>query len=580
MPVDESTEHKIRDLFRIAGEELAPTVDEPGNWTGLTDSQIDFLALNGNSCDDWSRVRIRDNARLEVVRNCIFSGDIQMDLQPCELDSGGSHPLLINSRFDNVTISSGCRVISTGLLRNIHLEEGAVIENCGRLVFSKDSTCGCGTDLELGVETGERNVRSFSHLDIDLAYALSGGSTRGDTLFLYNSILDEHLAELRSRTIGCIGKGCRILDTPVVENSFIGAGVQVSNACAVRNSTLLGGEDVPASVTDGALVRDSILKWGSRVESMAIVDRSILGEASIVEKHGKLSTSFLGHDSVLAEGEITAALAGPFTSAHHQSLLIAARWPEGRGNIGYGANVGSNHTSRLPDQEIRPGEGMFFGLGCSVKFPADYSLAPYSIIATGVTTLPQRVEFPFSLICEPLRGINGIPPAYNQILPAWVLSDNLFAVNRNEVKYSTRNRSTHSKPGGSIIREETVRMMVDSIQKLQTDTLQTVYTEKDITGLGKNFITDDHRLKAIETYRFHVRHFSLEGLAEAGDPDKLSQFQRIILEKEFPGLRKDELLLLLPPMRENIAARIQASREKDRTRGSRIVSDYSDVRES
>ena len=45
-------------------------------------------------------------------------------------------------------------------------------------------------------------------------------------------------------------------------------------------------------------------------------------------------------------GECLHCLVGPFVGFHHQSLLIATIWPLGRGNVGYGANVGSNHTSR------------------------------------------------------------------------------------------------------------------------------------------------------------------------------------------------------------------------------------------
>ncbi|RKZ09965.1 hypothetical protein DRQ25_04600 [Candidatus Fermentibacteria bacterium] len=361
-----------------------------------------------------------------------------------------------------------------------------------------------------------------------------------------------------------------------MKNCFIGSGVEILNACALRNSTVLGGEPNPTSVLDGALVRDSILKWGSRVDSGAIVEKSIVGEASVVEKHGKLTSSFLGPNSVLAEGEITASLAGPFTSSHHQSLLIAARWPGGRGNIGYGANIGSNHTSRLPDQEIRPGEGMFFGLACSVKFPADYSQAPYSIIATGVTALPGRVEFPFSLICEPFSSVDGIPPAFNQIIPGWVLSDNLFAVKRNEEKYSSRNRAIHWKSDAKIIREETVRMMMSSLQKLNVRSVKEIYTESDICGLGKNYLTEAHRLRAIETYRFHIRYFALECLSNS--PDKLSVFQRDYLEREFPGVSGKELHRIVSDMRDVIAESIRISREKDYTRGCRIITDYGDVR--
>ena len=75
---------------------------------------------------------------------------------------------------------------------------------------------------------------------------------------------------------------------------------------------------------------------------------------------------------------------------HSHSFL--ALWFYGKGNIGYGANVGSNHTGRLPDQECIPGEGVFFGLGCNIKYPCNFAKAPYSLIASGITLLPQVIE--------------------------------------------------------------------------------------------------------------------------------------------------------------------------------------------
>lgn len=100
-----------------------------------------------------------------------------------------------------------------------------------------------------------------------------------------------------------------------------------------------------------------MLQWGAHVDQMAIVEEAVLCEHSHVDKHGKLLGSLLGANSGVSEGEVSASLVGPFVGFHHQALLIAAMWPAGKGNVGYGANVGSNHTSKAPDQEIRPGEG-------------------------------------------------------------------------------------------------------------------------------------------------------------------------------------------------------------------------------
>lgn len=48
------------------------------------------------------------------------------------------------------------------------------------------------------------------------------------------------------------------------------------------------------------------------------------------------------------------ALPHPMHPAPAPPLRVAL-WPEGRGNVAYGANVGSNHTGKLADQEAVPG---------------------------------------------------------------------------------------------------------------------------------------------------------------------------------------------------------------------------------
>src|SRR5262249_41384678 len=157
-------------------------------------------------------------------------------------------------------------------------------------------------------------------------------------------------------------------------------------------------------------------------------ERSVLTERSGAAKHAKVTASLLGPNTAVAQGEVTASLVGPFVGFHHQALLIAALWPEGKGNVSHGANAGCNPTSRAPDQEFRPGEGLFLGLGANVKFPADFTRSPYTVLACGVMTLPQRLAFPFSLVNTPSASWPDVPPAYNELVPGWMLSDNLYAL--------------------------------------------------------------------------------------------------------------------------------------------------------
>jgi hypothetical protein len=263
--------------------------------------------------------------------------------------------------------------------------------------------------------------------------------------------------------------------------------------------------------------------------------------------------------------------------------------------VAYGANIGSNHTSRLPDQEIRPGEGTFFGLGTNIKFPSDFSQAPHSIVATGATTLPQKVTFPFSLINTPAARIENMPPAFNEIIPGWVLANNLFMVKRNENKYTKRNKSRRLKFDPETLRPDMVDMMVRSRAALKKARGKEVYTGKDIPGLGKNYLLEASRKSAIETYTFYIRYYALSGLLrelrriaargrkvgprflKTKSSNKRWEHERRILRKELPGDDLGQYLLLLAEMEKEIARSILETKRKDDIRGMRIIEDYADV---
>jgi hypothetical protein len=284
-------------------------------------------------------------------------------------------------------------------------------------------------------------------------------------------------------------------------------------------------------------------------------------------------------------------------SFHHQALLIATLWPEGRGNVAYGANVGSNHTSKAPDQEFRPGEGTFLGLGVNVKFPADFSRAPYTVLACGVTTLPQKLMFPFSLINAPSASYPGIGRAYNEITPAWLLTDSLYTLKRNEGKHQARNKARRKQFDYKVFRPGIVDLMRDACRRLEAvRQVKEVYTEQDIKGLGKNFMRDVCRQPAIDAYRFFVRYYALLSLKERiqsalreGEEQALSgllatpdsqphwEHARRILQEELgvtdivAGLRQ------LPDMLDKVATAVELSKAKDDQRGVRIIDDYAEV---
>ncbi|KNC71228.1 hypothetical protein SARC_16234, partial [Sphaeroforma arctica JP610] len=194
--------------------------------------------------------------------------------------------------------------------------------------------------------TGGRETRTYAEITVAVAAGVASNRHDTEALERYNKAVDEYCV-LAESNITIFADGCRVSSTPKIINTYVGHGAVIDGATWIENTTLLSEPDEHCTVSAGAVVKHSILQWGSEVDTFGLSQNSVLCEHSHVERHGMLSDSLLGPNSGVAEGEITASLCGPFVGFHHQSLLIAAFWPEGKGNVGYGANVGSNHTSKV-----------------------------------------------------------------------------------------------------------------------------------------------------------------------------------------------------------------------------------------
>ena len=560
----------------------------------LAKPEIEQLEALGNTCRDWSRVRVADGFNPRRVRGCEFHGDVVLGRFTRSVSLADGLEVvagLSNSTVADSVIGHNALVRDVRLLANYVVGEEAVVVNCGRVTCGVGATFGNGGSVPVALEGGGRDVELFAELNVELAAAVARPGGRKDEIGGYRRAVAEY-RERASSDRGVIGAGARVWNVPRVEDAFIGPACHVDGASAVIRSTLLSTADEPVTVETGALVTDSLLQWGVRVTSLAVVERSLLAEASRVERHGKVRNSVLGPNTEVAAGEVSACLLGPFTGCHHQSLLISTLWPAGRGNVGYGANVGSNHTSRAPDQEFRAGEGLFLGLGVNVKFPCDFSRAVYSVVACGTDLPPQKVTLPFSLIAPPKEQFPGFAPTVNQITPAWMLRENVYALKRCETKFHARNRAVRAKFDFAVLRRDTVELMLDAARRLaDVPAVLPVYTEREIPGLGRNLLTEADRVSAIESYRFFARHWALLGLRDKladrvsldrafdvpsrNDPEW--EYRRRLLAEEFELTEVGDVLRLLAESVQRVARETERARERDTVRGRRIIDDYEEV---
>jgi hypothetical protein len=556
----------------------------------------EIAVMEGRGCraDDWSLVQVAEDfdafrvRRTHLIGRCIlgrFSGMVEV-APDIRLPTGIYDCTLIDTQVGN-----DCLLEEVRFAARCIFEHGSVIVDVGSITCTGTPAYACGQEVSVGCEPGGREVWLWPEIDIDTAALIVSGKADVAGQAAVRAAVENCRADLACG-VTWVRRGVRVRHTNRVCNSYLGYGTVVDQALELDNCCIFSLPEEPVCITAGASVRDSIIHPGVAVSGGAIVRRSVLLEHATVDKRAVIEASIIGPNTVIAQGEVTASLVGPFVALHHQSLLIAATWPAGKGNVAYGAMVGSNHTGRAPDQEIRVGEGVFFGLGCSVKFPTDLADAPYTVIAAGTSTLAQQVRFPFSLIATPVEPLDesasGIPRAFNEILPAWGLFANAYAIVRMELKFSQRDRARRTPLTYRVLSPPVMRLVRDACNRLAavdgnggrsaTSHGTVLYTEAEVPGLGKNFLREDVRRQAIAAYTAALRRYALRVLLADAEgqtpPAEAMALARELADEHLPGLDREARLRLLVGIERENAAIVQASREADDRRGVRIIPDY------
>lgn len=526
----------------------------------------------------------RDVRPLEPVEEAQLRAQGNLFRPGCEVLAGPGFDAsaVHGSRFVGRVVLAG--EVYQSVLEDTELEAGVVIDQCplvrrtlvgaGALVRHSYLDCstptayGVGSVIKAGLEAPGREIRIWDAMTLESGERyLTDPELRRDVDQLVEALVFD-------RTV--VGAGVQVLNTPWVDRAYFGPGTRVHAAQRIDQCALLSSPEEPVFLGSAVQLRGTIVQWGAEVGSGAQVVQSILLEYSAAGRQALVTESLIGPNTSIGGGEVTACFLGPFIGFHHQSLLIATWWPEGRGNVGYGANIGSNHTSRSPDQELWAGEGTFFGLAATVKFPSNFHDAPYSILASGVVTLPQRLALPFSLILdEPLdtaetRGLN-------RVIPGWVLRENVYLLLRNEGKYLQRNRARRHAFDLRIFRPEIVEKLWKARVLLANIEGKPVYTKADSPALGKNYMLEADRRDALDVYREFLRYAALKLFANReleGTPTDsewlTGLFRRLNLDYFSTA---QNLELYLAEERSLWAASLRA-KERDDQRGAQIIPDY------
>jgi len=590
-----------------------------------------YFAIVSNSDDGGD---VFDAIRSQIANNS-FSKCVVL---PLILSQSPSSPVdfgVFNSTVHNSILEPYSSCHNNGLISDTHVMPYAKLVNNGIIErdLAKENQFCTNLVVNVGPETGGRPLTIYPEATIPelMAVLLNPAATAKTTTRKKTTTTSSFINHRQKQKLNIIGRGAKISNTRSVKNVFIHPASTVENCSILQDAILMENATVISSVC-----MNIMLQWNCKVDN-SDVRNSLMMEASVAGPNSTMNESILGPDSHVSSGEVINSLLGPSTNAHHQSLLISLIWPLGRGNVGYGANVGSNHTGRSADQEAWVGEGVFFGLSSVVKFPLDLSFSPYSIIAAGVDLLPQKILFPFSLVAphaDYVEEATGLPPQLNQLHPAWLLKQSPYSLARSEMKYKNRRKSKrHEYSAYHIMRPYIVDLCVDARSRLTNvygkregvgrsiNDKGLFYTEEHIKGLGKNYITEKGRRESIAAYTKFIQRYCLLGFLseleksgycemdndfgadrrrERGDC-KLNETVVLpwqeqhnnmhwlaILNGEFPRIAKrrtkklsanndmtTHLLQILVNLYDDYCGMVLSSKQRDDKRGKRVIPLYS-----
>ena len=600
----------------------------------LMQNEIDTLMGNKCACrcSNWNMIRLMfceqksnetsdlSSSLLDQYSNCFFSGSVILGVvigdlrsymskgQDTTKQNEPSHIRLLhpgihqNTCIHDCILEPGCRIYGNGILERTHVYPNASVINCGTITTFNDQNddfkFGHKLDICVGPETGgQRSILIFPESTLEDAcqhLSISCQPIQKDEKYLINKKTHSLFSK---KSMNLLLPYSSIHNNPnTISNVYISSHATIHSSSTVSGATLLPH----SSISSNSSVTNTCLQWNALISNSAVVSNSLIMESSSACTSAIVNSSILGPDVHVEGGETHHSLIGANVNSHHQSLLIGVIWPYGRGNVGYGSNIGSNHTGRIPDQECWAGEGIFWGLSCVIKFPINLMFSPYSIIAAGCSLQPQKIEMPFSLILPDTT-----------IHPGWVLGHSPYTIVRSERKFIQRRKAHRHKyyTGWQIMRRGIVEMCWNARCMLMFE---------NVGGIGKCKLNESSRKAGIDFYTDYIQRYALRGFLEQllnvsdsrGSFDALLQsisqstnllsygenvhnsiispweepsfynhdsewvYQRSIIAHEFSNSTVSDLLKTLVSLELNHADSVAYSKSKDDFRGFKVIPKY------
>lgn len=491
-------------------------------WRRLREDEITLLQLLGNISSNWNNVWVEDPIDITLIRNTSFFGLVRIgSLQPATISY---HDFKLpegirESHIVSCDINRHCAIYKVAYMSHYQIDSMCMLHRIDEMDTTNHSKFGVGVikdgeqeDVKVSIglmnENGNRAIHPF--ISMRVSDAMLWGTYREFPL------LQHRLTEFTNQTcdskrgyygyVGCntVIKSCRI-----IKDVSVGSFAYIKGANKLKNLTIKSDEHSRTQIGEGVELVNGILGYQTRVFYGVKAVCFILGNNSNLKYGARLLHSYLGDNSTVSCCEVLNSLVFPFHEQHHNNSFLIAALIGGQSNMAAGANIGSNHNTRGADGELQAKRGFWPALSSSLKY--NCSFASFTLITKGSYPNELNLKIPFSMISynESTRTLN--------VMPAYWWMYNRYALERNEWKFSSRDKRYYKKQHieSDYLSIDTMDEILDAIEFLKKIVGEEVVKEglvekserTSYIEIGKNVLEEQPSLlETLKLYTYDIEN--------------------------------------------------------------------------
>ena len=163
------------------------------------------------------------------------------------------------------------------LIHRYYLSENVIAFGNDFIRSDKNSNFGNGIIISVGSEIGGRDIPLYAEQDINYISELITGNKEDGIYNKYLELVSDY-AKSVSSSFGIVSANAKLINNRNIYNSYIGYFAIIENTTKIYNSTILSEATEITKICDDVILENSICQWGVEVESMVLVQNSLLCE--------------------------------------------------------------------------------------------------------------------------------------------------------------------------------------------------------------------------------------------------------------------------------------------------------------